>query len=67
MAPPPVSTESKRQRERERGRKRRERLRQHSQVQQLQEADSREIVRLVSQTRHEGVEELRMEADISNS
>ncbi|KAL6406262.1 hypothetical protein AUP68_10433 [Ilyonectria robusta] len=59
MAPPSVSAESKKQRERNRGRKRRQQLRQQSQAQQLQEADSHETVRLVSQVHH-------AEADVTN-
>ncbi|KAH6981428.1 hypothetical protein EDB80DRAFT_737202, partial [Ilyonectria destructans] len=59
MAPPSVSAESKKQRERHRGRKRRQQLRQQSQAQQLQEADSHETVRLVSQVHH-------AEADVTN-
>ncbi|KAH6985461.1 hypothetical protein EDB80DRAFT_732663 [Ilyonectria destructans] len=59
MAPPSVSAESKKQRERNRGRKRRQQLRQQSQAQQLQEADSHETVRLVSQAHH-------AEADVTN-
>ncbi|KAH6975587.1 hypothetical protein EDB80DRAFT_740757 [Ilyonectria destructans] len=59
MAPPSVSAESKKQRERNHGRKRRQKLRQQSQAQQLQEADSHETVRLVSQVHH-------AEADVAN-
>ncbi|GKU09517.1 unnamed protein product [Fusarium langsethiae] len=52
MAPPSVPTEVKKQRERDRGRKRRQQSRCQGQTERLQEADSHETVRLVSQVHH---------------